>query len=89
MDYTHPDFKAFWHQSQLALWHHELANFQLEACLLKKDGTEIWCIIHTILFTNDAQTFGYALLEDIIVRKQLNGIRMILSASSRINCVRR
>ncbi|QXV63685.1 PAS domain S-box protein [Mucilaginibacter sp. 21P] len=71
MTYTHADFKERWQQLQVALWHRELPKFRLEACLLKKDGTEVWCIIHTILFTNDGKTFGYTLLEDITSRKQL------------------
>ncbi|WP_222103952.1 hypothetical protein [Mucilaginibacter corticis] len=26
MVYTHPDYRERWHQLQLALWHHELAE---------------------------------------------------------------
>ncbi len=71
LDYTHPDFKERWHHLQVALWNHEVPNFQLEACLLKKDGTEIWCSIHTILFRSSDETFGHTILEDITIRKQL------------------
>lgn len=71
LDYTHPDFREKWHQLQLAIWENKLPNFQLEACLIKKDGCQIWCIIHTILFENDNRMFGYTMLEDITSRKQL------------------
>jgi two-component system, OmpR family, sensor histidine kinase VicK len=71
MTYTHADFKDHWQQLQIALWQRKLPKFRLEACLLKKDKTEVWCIIHTILFTDNGKTFGYTLLEDITSRKHL------------------
>lgn len=71
LDYTHPDFRAYWHELQVALWQEQVDQFQLEACLIRKDGSEAWVIVHTILFNDRGETFGYTLLEDITSRKQL------------------
>ncbi|WP_345949187.1 PAS domain-containing sensor histidine kinase [Mucilaginibacter sp. PAMB04274] len=71
MDYTHPDFKGYWQDLQIALWKEEVNQFQLEACLITKDGSQAWVIVHTILFKDQGEKFGYTLLEDITTRKQL------------------
>ncbi|WP_158826184.1 PAS domain-containing sensor histidine kinase [Mucilaginibacter lacusdianchii] len=71
LDYTHPDFVAYWYDLHEALWTRELPYFELEACLIRKDGKHIWCIVHTIRFTDRGQTLGYTILEDITERKQL------------------
>jgi two-component system, OmpR family, sensor histidine kinase VicK len=71
LDYTHPDFIDYWHDLQVALWKEQVDKFQLEACLIKKDRSEIWVIVHTILYRDNHENFGYTLLEDITSRKQL------------------
>lgn len=71
LDYTHPDYKAQWQALQQALWKKQLSHFDLEVCLIKKDQSQVWCIVHTILFKNSGHTFGYTLLEDITNRKEL------------------
>lgn len=71
LDYTHPDFIAYWYDLHEALWKKELPNFSLEACLIRKDGKQVWCIVHTIRFVDRGETMGYTILEDITERKQL------------------
>ncbi|WP_158829149.1 sensor histidine kinase [Mucilaginibacter lacusdianchii] len=71
MDYTHPDFKPHWQTLQHALWQRKIPVFDLETCLIRKDGSQVWCMIHTFLFENMGETFGCTLLEDITGRKQL------------------
>lgn len=71
LDYTHPDFRDYWHDLQVALWKEQVDQFELEACLIRKDGSQAWVIVHTILFEDQGETFGYSLLEDITTRKQL------------------
>jgi two-component system, OmpR family, sensor histidine kinase VicK len=71
MDYTHRDFKDYWHQLQTALWQEQVDHFDLEACLIKRDGSEVWVIVHTLLFEDQGEKFGYTLLEDVTGRKQL------------------
>lgn len=71
LDYTHPDFIAYWYDLHEALWNKELPNFSLEACLIRKDGKQVWCMVHTIRFVDRGETMGYTILEDITERKQL------------------
>ncbi len=71
LDYTHPDFIAYWYDLHEALWKKELPNFSLEACLIRKDGKQVWCVVHTIRFVDRGQVMGYTILEDITERKQL------------------
>jgi PAS domain S-box-containing protein len=60
-DYCHKD----WTLLQEKLWKKLIPSFSLESCLLKKDGTLIWCQITTILFEDKGETLGYTIIEDI------------------------
>jgi two-component system sensor histidine kinase VicK len=71
LDYTHPDFMAYWYDLHEALWKKELPNFSLEACLIRKDGKQIWCVVHTIRFVDHGEVMGHTIIEDITERKQL------------------
>jgi PAS domain S-box-containing protein len=71
LDYTHPDFMAYWYDLHDALWKKELPDFSLEACLIRKDGKQIWCVVHTIRFVDQGEVMGYTIIEDITERKQL------------------
>ncbi|WP_374951036.1 ATP-binding protein [Mucilaginibacter sp.] len=71
LDYTHPDFNDHWQELQTALWEEKVNQFELEGCLIRKDGSEAWVIVHTILFADQGEKYGYTLLEDITSRKQL------------------
>ncbi|WP_207429786.1 ATP-binding protein [Pedobacter sp. SYSU D00535] len=71
LEYTHPDFIKYWYDLHEALWKRELPSFQLEACLIRKDKREVWCLVNTIRFKDKGETFGYTSLVDITGRKQL------------------
>ncbi|MEB0261789.1 PAS domain-containing sensor histidine kinase [Mucilaginibacter sp. 10I4] len=60
-DYCHKD----WALLQEKLWDKLIPSFSLESCLLKKDGTLVWCQITTILFEDQGETLGYTIIEDI------------------------
>jgi len=72
LQYTHPDFIQYWHDMHEALWKKELPSFSLEACLIKKDKSQIWVLVNTIRFRDKGETLGYTALQDITERKQLD-----------------
>lgn len=69
--YCHPDFLTHWNELQVNLWTKQIPSFQLETCLIKKNGDVLWCSVTSILFTNQEAKLGYTTLEDISVRKGL------------------
>lgn len=71
IEFAHPDFIKHWHDLQLALWKEQIPTFSLDTCLIKKDGTVIWCHVTSILFEDDGRTLGYTILENINERKIL------------------
>jgi PAS domain S-box-containing protein len=60
-DYCHKG----WEVLREKLWHKEMPSFSLETCLMKKDGTLIWCQVTSILFPDRGGTLGYTIIEDI------------------------
>jgi PAS domain S-box-containing protein len=60
-DYCHKDWKIL----QEKLWQKSMPSFSLESCLLKKDGTLMWCQITSILFPDNGETLGYTIIEDV------------------------
>lgn len=71
IEFAHPDFIKPWHDLQVALWEEKIPTFSLDTCLVKKDGTVIWCHVTSILFEDEDQTLGYTILENINERKVL------------------
>ena len=69
--FAHPDFVHHWQQLQESLWTKEIPSFQIETCLVKKDGSVIWCQVTSILFRDQGNTLGYTIVEDINQRKKL------------------
>jgi len=59
-DYCHKD----WEVLRKKLWQKEMPSFSLETCLMKKDGTLIWCQVTSILFPDNGKTLGYTIIED-------------------------
>ena len=59
-DYCHKD----WEVLRKKLWQKEMPSFSLETCLMKKDGTLIWCQVTSILFPDNSKTLGYTIIED-------------------------
>lgn len=71
IEFAHPDFIKHWHKLQVALWEEKIPTFSLDTCLVKKDGTVIWCHVTSILFEDEDRTLGYTILENINERKLL------------------
>ncbi|MES2730868.1 MAG: HAMP domain-containing sensor histidine kinase [Bacteroidota bacterium] len=69
--YVHPDFVQPWHDLQENLWAKDIPFFQMETCLIRKDGSPMWCQVTSILFRDNKATLGYTTLEDISMRKDL------------------
>lgn len=67
--YSHPDFISNWHELQENLWKKQLPSFHIETCLVRKDGSTMWCSVTSILFQDEGKTLGYTILEDITERK--------------------
>lgn len=68
LDFAHPDSAANWLELQKKLWREEMPSFHIEANMLRKDGTTIWCSVTTILFEDNESKLGYTILEDISER---------------------
>jgi PAS domain S-box-containing protein len=60
-DHCHKDWKVL----QEKLWQKSMPSFSLETCLLRKDGTLIWCQVTSILFTDNGETLGYTIIENV------------------------
>jgi len=60
-DYCHKDWKVL----QERLWQKATPSFSLETCLIKRDGTLIWCQVTSILFPDHGETLGYTIIEDV------------------------
>jgi two-component system sensor histidine kinase VicK len=69
--FAHPDFVHHWHELQESLWTRQIPSFQIETCLIKKDGTILWCQVTSIIFRDNGTTLGYTIVEDISKRKAL------------------
>jgi two-component system sensor histidine kinase VicK len=69
--YSHPHFVHTWHELQKKLWKEKIPSFGIETCLVRKDGSSFWCKVTSILFTDDGDTLGYTILEDISERKAI------------------
>jgi PAS domain S-box-containing protein len=71
IDYTPEDRRTDWKVLQTKLWRHATPSFSLETCLIKKDGTIIWCQVTSILFSDEGETLGYTIIEDVTERHRL------------------
>ena len=69
--FAHPDFIHHWHQLQESLWTKQIPSFQIETCLVRKDGTGFWCQVTSIIFRDNGTDLGYTIVEDISKRKAL------------------
>ncbi|MES2733061.1 MAG: HAMP domain-containing sensor histidine kinase [Bacteroidota bacterium] len=69
--FAHPDFIYHWHELQDNLWTKQIPSFQIETCLVKKDGSVLWCQVTSIIFRDNDATLGYTIVEDISKRKAL------------------
>jgi two-component system sensor histidine kinase VicK len=56
--FAHPDFIHHWHELQESLWTRQIPSFQIETCLIKKDGGILWCQVTSIIFRDNGITLG-------------------------------
>jgi PAS domain S-box-containing protein len=71
LDYSPPERHEEWRYLQRQLWKHSAPSFSLETVLIKKDGSLIWCQVTSILFTDNGETLGYTIIEDITEQYKL------------------
>lgn len=71
LDYSPPGDHERWMLLQQTLWKKETPFFSLETCLIKKDGTPIWCQVTSIVFPDKVGLLGYTIIEDITEQHQL------------------
>ena len=70
-NFAHPDFIHDWLKLQKSLWEEKIPAFQIETCLVKKDGKGLWCQVTSILFQDQGNSLGFTMVEDISKRKSL------------------
>jgi PAS domain S-box-containing protein len=71
MDYVPEGYQEHWKLLQSKLWHTKMPSFSLETCLRRKDGSTFWCQVTSILFSDEDETLGYTIIEDISVQHKL------------------
>lgn len=71
MDYVPEGYQEHWKLLQSKLWHTKMPSFSLETCLRRKDGSTFWCQVTSILFSDQDDTLGYTIIEDISVQHKL------------------
>jgi PAS domain S-box-containing protein len=71
LDYTPLDCQKDWKILREHLWQGTTPSLSFETCLLKKDGSLIWCQITSILFPDHGETLGYTIIEDITEQHDL------------------
>jgi PAS domain S-box-containing protein len=71
IDFTPSDRKHDWKILQEKLWDNSTPSFSLETCLTKKDGTIVWCQVTSILFSEQNETLGYTIIEDVTEQHNL------------------
>jgi len=74
-DFAHPNFRRRWRVLQHKLWSKKVPMFTMEAGILRKDSSVLWCQVTSILITDNGETLGYTILEDISERKALEELR--------------
>lgn len=71
LDFAHPTYRADWHHLQEQLWTHQLPYFTLDTCLVRVDGSLLWCQVHSMLFADQDQELGYTTLIDTTKHTEL------------------
>jgi PAS domain S-box-containing protein len=70
-DYAPADRREDWRFLQQKLWASLTPSFSLETCLLRKDGSLIWCQVTSILIPENGKRLGYTILEDVTEQHNL------------------
>lgn len=71
MEHACEENKHHWHELQEAMWHKGKANFKLDACIYKKDGSVAWVHVTTIAFKENGISYAYTILDDFTDWKKL------------------
>ena len=71
LDYSPPERHAEWRYLQEQLWKHSAASFSLETVLIRKDRSMVRCQVTSILFSDNGETLGYTIIEDITEQYKL------------------
>jgi PAS domain S-box-containing protein len=71
LDYAPEEFHQHWKLLQKKLLETTMPSFTLETCLRKKDDSNIWCQVNSILFRDHGETLGYTIIEDISEQHEL------------------
>lgn len=69
LEFAHPDFKSDWKILQSKLWEKHVPSFQLDTCLVRKDGKSFWVSVTSMLFSDDGGSLGFTIIENIDNRK--------------------
>jgi PAS domain S-box-containing protein len=70
-NYAPADRREDWRFLQQKLWANLTPSFSLETCLLRKDGSLIWCQVTSILIPENGKRLGYTILEDVTEQHNL------------------
>ena len=68
---AHPDHHNDWRFWQERLWAHKLPGFMLETCLVRADGSPLWCQVTYLRFRDGDEELGHTQLKVISERKTL------------------
>jgi PAS domain S-box-containing protein len=76
VEFTAAGFLSEWQKLRQELWlaSDPRTSFSIEACLVRKDGSLVFCQITSILFQDKRKRLGYTIVEDITVRKEAQRI---------------
>ncbi|MES2275192.1 MAG: PAS domain-containing sensor histidine kinase [Bacteroidota bacterium] len=72
MDHACEEDRPHWRELQKAMWERGQPNFQLDACINKKDGSLAWVHVTTIAFKENDTAFAYTVLDDFTAWKKLH-----------------
>lgn len=70
-DYAPEDRRADWRFLQEKLWAKLTPSFSIETCLMKRDGSLIWCQVTSILIPEKGKSLGYTIIEDVTEQHKL------------------
>jgi PAS domain S-box-containing protein len=65
LDYSPASHHAHWKALQKQLWEESTPSFSLETVLIRKDGSQIWVNVTSILIPDQGENLGYTIIQDI------------------------
>jgi PAS domain S-box-containing protein len=75
-DFVHPDYVKDWLAVQHRLWALKQPSFSIDTCIVRKDKTSLLCQVTSILLSDNDQTLGYSIIQDISHRKELERMQI-------------